>query len=164
MDTTAIKRRLWPSKIFAISQPINNITYSSKSAPPQKLVMHNYFFFFYSLLLIWMNVEKNKLILIPIRIWLVWNWRQCRQIKKRRRKKEKNMGKMATDRSQIGNNISANNQQRQLLNQSSHQPKKNMKSNESNCYSVNFIRYILQTFNVLFFVSQFCILTFFFCK
>lgn len=49
------------------------------------------------------------------------------------------------------NNDSGKLQRRQLLEHST-QPK-NAKSNDSNCFSVNFIRYILQTFNVLFFVS-----------
>lgn len=49
------------------------------------------------------------------------------------------------------NNNSGHNQRRQLLKHST-QPN-NAKSNDSNCFSVNFIRYILQTFNVLFFVS-----------
>ncbi|XP_031636163.1 CD151 antigen-like [Contarinia nasturtii] len=65
---------------------------------------------------------------------------------------------MEMDRSRVNNSISANNQQqqqRQLL-KPMPQSKKNMKSN--NCYSINFIRYILQTFNVILFMSG-CIIT-----
>lgn len=42
------------------------------------------------------------------------------------------------------------NRRQQQLKQTSHQ---NIKSTDSNCYSIKFIRYILHTFNVMFFVS-----------
>lgn len=42
------------------------------------------------------------------------------------------------------------NRRQQQFKQTSHQ---NIKSTDSNCYSIKFIRYILHTFNVMFFVS-----------
>lgn len=51
------------------------------------------------------------------------------------------------------NNRIATIQRQQLLKHST-QPK-NAKSSDSNCFSVNFIRYILQIYNVLLFVSNF---------